>query len=74
MLTLVLPGISDIAVEILQKSAPSPIRKLHKKYAARVARFVPSFSVCEHKRRALALVLEAFVVSGSGRLASLRAP
>ncbi len=28
----------DIAVELLQKSAPSPIRKLHKKYAAHVAR------------------------------------
>lgn len=31
---------TDIAVEIFQKSAPSPIRKLHKKYAAHVARFV----------------------------------
>ncbi|XP_037552635.1 protein CNPPD1 [Nematolebias whitei] len=30
--------VTDIAVEILQKSAPSPIRKLQKKYAARVAR------------------------------------
>lgn len=29
---------SDIAVEFFQKSAPSPIRKLHKKYAAHVAR------------------------------------
>ncbi|XP_067298948.1 protein CNPPD1 [Pseudorasbora parva] len=29
---------TDIAVELLQKSAPSPIRKLHKKYAAHVAR------------------------------------
>lgn len=32
--------LSDIAVEIFQKSAPSPIRKLQKKYAAHVARFV----------------------------------
>lgn len=32
--------ISDIAIEIFQKSAPSPIRKLHKKYAAHVSRFV----------------------------------
>lgn len=31
----------DIAVELLQKSAPSPIRKLQKKYAAHVARWVP---------------------------------
>ncbi|XP_013874024.1 protein CNPPD1 [Austrofundulus limnaeus] len=30
--------VTDIAVEILQKSAPSPIRKLQKKYAAHVAR------------------------------------
>ncbi|XP_061571883.1 protein CNPPD1 [Cololabis saira] len=30
--------VTDIAVEIFQKSAPSPIRKLHKKYAAHVAR------------------------------------
>lgn len=30
----------DIAVELLQKSAPSPIRKLRKKYAAHVARWV----------------------------------
>ncbi|XP_026881601.2 protein CNPPD1 [Electrophorus electricus] len=30
--------VTDIAVELLQKSAPSPIRKLHKKYAAHVAR------------------------------------
>jgi len=30
----------DIAVEFLQKSAPSPIRKLHKKYASHVARCV----------------------------------
>uniref|UniRef100_A0AAY5KYD1 Protein CNPPD1 n=2 Tax=Esox lucius TaxID=8010 RepID=A0AAY5KYD1_ESOLU len=30
--------VTDIAVEFLQKSAPSPIRKLHKKYAAHVAR------------------------------------
>ncbi|TRZ00188.1 hypothetical protein DNTS_032259 [Danionella cerebrum] len=29
---------TDIAVELLQKSAPSPIRRLHKKYAAHVAR------------------------------------
>ncbi|XP_073722338.1 protein CNPPD1 [Misgurnus anguillicaudatus] len=29
---------TDIAVELLQKSAPSPIRKLQKKYAAHVAR------------------------------------
>ncbi|KAG7241004.1 hypothetical protein INR49_026034 [Caranx melampygus] len=29
---------SDIAVEIFQKSAPSPIRKLQKKYASHVAR------------------------------------
>ncbi|XP_051982912.1 protein CNPPD1 [Xyrauchen texanus] len=29
---------TDIAVELLQKSAPSPIRKLHKKYAAHVSR------------------------------------
>uniref|UniRef100_A0A672LQB7 Protein CNPPD1 n=1 Tax=Sinocyclocheilus grahami TaxID=75366 RepID=A0A672LQB7_SINGR len=29
---------TDIAVELLQKSAPSPIRKLHKKYAAHMAR------------------------------------
>ena len=29
----------DIAVEFLQKSAPSPIRKLHKKYASHVARY-----------------------------------
>uniref|UniRef100_H3C9T7 Protein CNPPD1 n=1 Tax=Tetraodon nigroviridis TaxID=99883 RepID=H3C9T7_TETNG len=28
----------DIAIEIFQKSAPSPIRKLHKKYAAHVSR------------------------------------
>ncbi|XP_033834663.1 protein CNPPD1 [Periophthalmus magnuspinnatus] len=30
--------VTDIAVEFFQKSAPSPIRKLHKKYAAHVAR------------------------------------
>nr|XP_020447756.1 protein CNPPD1 [Monopterus albus] len=30
--------VADIAVEFFQKSAPSPIRKLHKKYAAHVAR------------------------------------
>lgn len=36
-------GISDIAVEIFQKSAPSPIRKLHKKYAAHVSRLVLCF-------------------------------
>nr|XP_057907416.1 protein CNPPD1 [Doryrhamphus excisus] len=30
--------VTDIAVEIFQKNAPSPIRKLHKKYAAHVAR------------------------------------
>ncbi|KAG7264749.1 hypothetical protein CRUP_009071, partial [Coryphaenoides rupestris] len=30
--------VTDIAVEFLQKSAPSPIRKLHKKYASHVAR------------------------------------
>ncbi|XP_069022561.1 protein CNPPD1 [Embiotoca jacksoni] len=30
--------VTDIAVEILQKSAPSPIRKLQKKYASHVAR------------------------------------
>ncbi|KAM4602083.1 protein CNPPD1 [Polymixia lowei] len=30
--------VTDIAVEFLQKSAPSPIRKLQKKYAAHVAR------------------------------------
>uniref|UniRef100_A0A4W5MSJ0 Protein CNPPD1 n=1 Tax=Hucho hucho TaxID=62062 RepID=A0A4W5MSJ0_9TELE len=30
--------VTDIAVELFQKSAPSPIRKLHKKYAAHVAR------------------------------------
>lgn len=30
----------DIAIEIFQKSAPSPIRKLQKKYAAHVSRFV----------------------------------
>ncbi|XP_026157671.1 protein CNPPD1 [Mastacembelus armatus] len=30
--------VTDIAVEIFQKSAPSPIRKLHKKYASHVAR------------------------------------
>ncbi|XP_023695886.1 protein CNPPD1 [Paramormyrops kingsleyae] len=30
--------VTDIAVELLQKSAPSPIRKLQKKYAAHVAR------------------------------------
>ncbi|KAJ8004209.1 hypothetical protein DPEC_G00156410 [Dallia pectoralis] len=30
--------VTDIAVGIFQKSAPSPIRKLHKKYAAHVAR------------------------------------
>ncbi|XP_077407703.1 protein CNPPD1 [Vanacampus margaritifer] len=29
---------TDIAVEIFQKSAPSPIRKLHKKYAVHVSR------------------------------------
>ena len=39
-LIFVHPGIPDIAVEIFQKSAPSPIRKLQKKYAAHVARFV----------------------------------
>lgn len=31
---------ADIAVEIFQKSAPSPIRKLQKKYAAHVSRSV----------------------------------
>lgn len=58
------PGISDIAVEILQKSAPSPIRKLQKKYAARVARFVPSFCVCEPERciRMQSFVLEALFI------------
>lgn len=30
--------VTDIAVEFFQKSAPSPIRKLHRKYAAHVAR------------------------------------
>ncbi|XP_061654832.1 protein CNPPD1 [Phyllopteryx taeniolatus] len=30
--------VTDIAVEIFQKSAPSPIRKLHKKYAVHVSR------------------------------------
>ncbi|CAF89422.1 unnamed protein product, partial [Tetraodon nigroviridis] len=30
--------VTDIAIEIFQKSAPSPIRKLHKKYAAHVSR------------------------------------
>ncbi|KAK7880529.1 hypothetical protein WMY93_032831 [Mugilogobius chulae] len=30
--------VTDIAVEFFQKSAPSPIRKLHKKYASHVAR------------------------------------
>ncbi|KAJ8255192.1 hypothetical protein GJAV_G00202060 [Gymnothorax javanicus] len=30
--------VTDIAVELLQKSAPSPIRKLQKKYAAHVSR------------------------------------
>ncbi|KAF7654864.1 hypothetical protein LDENG_00063580 [Lucifuga dentata] len=30
--------VTDIAVEIFQKSAPSPVRKLQKKYAAHVAR------------------------------------
>ncbi|KAE8278464.1 Protein CNPPD1 [Larimichthys crocea] len=30
--------VTDIAVEIFQKAAPSPIRKLHKKYAAHVSR------------------------------------
>lgn len=35
-----LSAIPDIAVEIFQKSAPSPIRKLQKKYAAHVSRFV----------------------------------
>ncbi|XP_041434569.1 protein CNPPD1-like isoform X2 [Xenopus laevis] len=30
--------VTDIAVELLQKAAPSPIRRLHKKYAARVSR------------------------------------
>ncbi|XP_072306217.1 protein CNPPD1 [Eucyclogobius newberryi] len=30
--------VTEIAVEFFQKSAPSPIRKLHKKYAAHVAR------------------------------------
>ncbi|TWW64181.1 Protein CNPPD1 [Takifugu flavidus] len=32
--------VTDIAIEIFQKSAPSPIRKLHKTYAAHVSRFV----------------------------------
>lgn len=31
--------VTDIAVEIFQKSAPSPIRKLQKKYAAHVSRY-----------------------------------
>lgn len=39
LLTLLL-SVADIAVEFFQKSAPSPIRKLHKKYAAHVSRFV----------------------------------
>ncbi|KAM8933784.1 protein CNPPD1 [Pelodytes ibericus] len=30
--------VADIAVELLQKAAPSPIRRLHKKYAAHVSR------------------------------------
>ncbi|XP_077472889.1 protein CNPPD1 [Stigmatopora argus] len=30
--------VTDIAVEFFQKSAPSPIRKLHKKYAVQVSR------------------------------------
>ncbi|XP_011604398.2 protein CNPPD1 [Takifugu rubripes] len=30
--------VTDIAIEIFQKSAPSPIRKLHKTYAAHVSR------------------------------------
>lgn len=30
--------VTDIAVEFFQKSAPSPIRRLHKKYAAHVSR------------------------------------
>ncbi|XP_075037125.1 protein CNPPD1 [Mixophyes fleayi] len=30
--------VADIAVELLQKAAPSPIRRLQKKYAARVSR------------------------------------
>lgn len=33
-------SLADIAVEFFQKSAPSPIRKLHKKYAAHVSRLV----------------------------------
>lgn len=37
---LTLLSVTDIAVEFFQKSAPSPIRKLHKKYAAHVSRFV----------------------------------
>lgn len=75
----------DIAIEIFQKSAPSPIRKLQKKYAAHVSRFVQQIVYTYKDRvclRELNLVLPVLQVwfSGccfffsSGRHASLRAP
>lgn len=40
--------LADIAVEFFQKSAPSPIRKLHKKYAAHVSRLVEFVQLTGH--------------------------
>lgn len=65
----------DIAIEIFQKSAPSPIRKLHKKYAAHVARSVwhGVWGCCVLLNECIEAKLSASI-SASGRRASLPAP
>lgn len=65
----------DIAVEIFQKSAPSPIRKLQKKYAAHVARLVLSIiSLVSKYYSLLSFCTKTYFSLGLGRLASLRVP
>lgn len=64
----------DIAIEIFQKSAPSPIRKLQKKYAAHVSRFVQQIAYTYKDRvclRELNLVLPVLQVWFSGCFFSL---
>lgn len=78
LLTLLL-SVADIAVEFFQKSAPSPIRKLHKKYAAHVSRFVQHMlQICKtdtflQEPYPVCPVLQLKLVSSLGRRASLHA-
>lgn len=80
LITLFVDGVyfplADIAVEFFQKSAPSPIRKLHKKYAAHVSRLV--YSLCTSRdtqlQRGKSFLFVCVLLTFPGRHVSLHAP